>query len=158
MKKMIFFAIGVIIIFIGIGIFMQNNNATQAVGKNIYQKDTLYTSTIKDLSDPIYQNIILPTQLETDMKQGKELFIFFFSPDCSHCRVAAPIIVPLAQKLGINLQLFNLLEFPDAWDTYHIEYTPTLVHYKNGKEVDRLVGEAANTSEYTTWFTKNKNQ
>lgn len=42
--------------------------------------------------------------------------------------------------MGIDLKQFNLLEFEEGWDEYHIEATPTIVHFKNGQEVARIEG------------------
>ena len=36
--------------------------------------------------------------------------------------------------------MFNLLEFEEGWDKYHIGGTPTIVHYENGKEAKRIEG------------------
>jgi hypothetical protein len=50
-----------------------------------------------------------------------------------------------------NLVQFNLLEFDQGWNQYHIEATPTIVHFKNGVEEARIVEE--NTREtFKDWF------
>ena len=55
------------------------------------------------------------------------------------CKEATPILTPLAEELGIDLVQYNLLEFEQGWDDYDIEGTPTIVQFKDGKEVARIV-------------------
>ncbi len=45
------------------------------------------------------------------------------------------------QRAGRDIKQFNLEEFKDGWKRYGIEFTPTLIYYKEGTEVERLVGE-----------------
>ncbi|MGM9986770.1 MAG: thioredoxin family protein [Bacillaceae bacterium] len=155
MKKMLIFGAIIIAILVALGVLtsIQNN---KKVENNVYKKDKLHPSTIKDLDDSTYQNIILPKELKAGLKNSDDLMVFFFSPECVHCKAAAPVIVPMAKEMGINLQLYNLLEFEEGWDEYGIESTPTFIHYKDGKEVDRFVGASENENDYREWLTKNK--
>lgn len=104
------------------------------------QKTTAIHFTFEQLDDPNYQNLILPDELEKKLKNKETVTVYFYSPTCPHCQKTTPIVVPLAKKMGIDLKLFNLLEFEDGWDKYHVKGTPTLVHYENGKKVKRIDG------------------
>lgn len=154
MKKIIIFALIVIGIFVLLGVVTNLKNNEQAEG-NPYKKDTLHPDTIKQLNDPIYQNLILPDELTQILQNNGSAFIYFYSPTCSHCKTTSPVVVPMAKELGINLQLFNLLEFEDGWDTYQINGTPTIIHFENGKEVSRIEGGVA-ADEFEKWFNDNK--
>lgn len=139
MKKLgIYFAI-IVVLFGGLyAINAASGNSTD----NPYgmkEKD-LTASTRKLLNDPNYQNIILPDEMKTFVESGGTGFVYFFSPECPHCLATTPQLAPLAQDLGIDMKMFNLWEFREGWTDYNIEYTPTLVYYKDGREVDRLVG------------------
>ncbi len=46
--------------------------------------------------------------------------------------------MPLAKEMGIDLKQFNLLEFEEGWDEYHIEATPTIVRFKMEKKSHAL--------------------
>jgi thiol-disulfide isomerase/thioredoxin len=46
---------------------------------------------------------------------------------------------------------FNLLEFEDGYDDYSIKYTPTIIHFQNGKEEARIVG-AHPKADFEAWF------
>ena len=147
MKKLgIYFA--VIIALFAILFFVNNasNKAKeQQYANNPYGKPVseLHPQTVKDLSDPNYQNLILPEELEEKMNNKESFFVYFFQPTCQYCRYTTPILNPIAEEAGIDLKLFNLLEFSEGWERYNIEYTPTLVYFKDGRETDRIVGGIA---------------
>ncbi|WP_017755204.1 thioredoxin family protein [Calidifontibacillus oryziterrae] len=154
MKKIIIFGSIVVALFILLAVVTNMNNKQQAVG-NPYGKDTLHPETIKQLDDPIYQNQIVPNQLDEVLHNGGSAFVYFYSPTCSHCKTTSPVVVPLAKEMGINLQLLNLLEFEFGWDQYQIEGTPTIVHFENGAEVSRIEG-GFEADVFEQWFNENK--
>lgn len=100
----------------------------------------LHPETVKQLTDPNYQNIILPDDLDQKLKNKESFYQYFFSSTCSHCKVTTPIIVPIVKELGLNVTQFNLQEYKEGWITYNIQATPTIIYYKDGVEADRLVG------------------
>lgn len=95
---------------------------------------------MKQLDDPHYQNLIMPDQLQKKLEEGEDVTVYFYSPTCPHCAETTPKLMPLAKEQNVDIQQFNLLEFEDGWNEYQIEYTPTLVHFENGKEKARIVG------------------
>lgn len=108
---------------------------------NPYGKDQLAQETIDQLDDPLYQNQITPNSLEELLEDGEDVTVYFYSPTCVYCRNTTPVLVPVAEELGIDLKKMNLLEFEESWDTYNIEGTPTLIHFENGEEASRISGE-----------------
>ena len=40
----------------------------------------------------------------------------------------------------------NVLEYEEAWDTYAINATPTMIYFENGQEVARIEGDAPDES------------
>ncbi|WP_409304458.1 thioredoxin family protein [Peribacillus sp. SCS-155] len=153
MKKMIIFLCVIAVLFIAIALITSYQQEEKVQG-NPYGKKNLDQSTIDQLDDPNYQNLILPAELANKLRDKKDATVYFYSPTCPHCQKATPIVAPLAEKMGIDLEQYNLLEFEQGWDDYKIESTPTIVFYKNGKEVDRLVGQMEE-KEYKEWFEKN---
>lgn len=139
LKKLLIFG-GIIVVLFAAIAFLTTYEQKEAVKNNPYHKEELDPATVAQLDDPNYQNIILPDELEQKLKNKETVTVYFYSPDCPHCQKTTPIIVPLAKQMGIDLKMFNLLEFKDGWDKYHIEGTPTLIHYENGKEVKRIDG------------------
>lgn len=134
--------IGVIVLLFVALYFVNNMKNKQALeeNENPYGKENLRQETIDQLNDPLYQNIIVPDDLDTALENGEDLTIYYYSPTCVHCQKTTPVVVPLADELGVDLKKMNLLEF-DKMKYYDVEGTPTIIHYENGKEVARIVGE-----------------
>ncbi|AMQ19686.1 thioredoxin domain-containing protein [Geobacillus sp. JS12] len=150
MKKLLAFG-GIIVVLFAAIAFITMYEQKEAASNNPYHKSDLNPATIAQLDDPNYRNIILPAELKQQLADGKTLTVYFYSPTCPHCQRTTPIVVPLAKELGIDLKLFNLLEFEDGWDIYHIEATPTIVHYENGKEAKRIEGYH-DEKTFRRWF------
>ena len=140
-KKMFIFIIILLVLFAGLYFLVEYKN-NQAVGDsdNPFGKSNLDQATIDQLDDPNYQNQILPDELSKKIENGDSLTVYFYSPTCIHCQRTTPILVPLTEELGIDVKKLNVLEFQSAWQTYGIEGTPTIVRFKNGKEVARISG------------------
>jgi thiol-disulfide isomerase/thioredoxin len=139
MKKVIIFIAVIVVLFASIGIITSMQNKEKVEG-NPFNKDDLHPETIKILDDPNYQNNILPEDLEQKLNDGEDVTVYFYASDCPHCKVTTPVVAPLAEDLGIDLVQYNVLEFQQGWNDYAIEATPTIVHFKGGKEVARISG------------------
>ncbi len=150
MKKVIVLSVIVASLLIAAIVYSDIANQKAAEG-NPFGKANLHPATIEQLNDPLYDNQILPDQLKAKLDGKEELFVYFYSPTCEHCRATTPILVPVAKELKVDVKKHNLLEFSASWDAYGIEFTPTLVHYKDGKEVSRLVGEQT-AEQLKAWF------
>ncbi|GER65846.1 thioredoxin [Weizmannia acidilactici] len=156
MKKIILFLAIIIVLFAGIaGItkYQQNKQKKHNPYAGAKSVSELSTATRDQLDNPLYQNIILPKQLQSDLKAGKDVTVYFFMPTCPHCKRTTPVVSPVAKDMGIDLKEFNLTEFESGWDEYKIKATPTIVHYKDGKEAARIVGEHTK-QEFRQWFSK----
>ncbi|MCX7678738.1 MAG: thioredoxin [Spirochaetes bacterium] len=72
--------------------------------------------------------------------QGTVL-VDFWAPWCGPCRMQTPILEKLAQS-GINAKIVkvNTDENFDIATKYGINSIPTLIIFKNGQEVERMVG------------------
>ncbi|MBM7587694.1 thioredoxin-like negative regulator of GroEL [Bacillus pakistanensis] len=139
LKKVSLLVLGVLLV-IGLGTYFLWPDKNLATGQKLYNKEELHGKTLLQLEDPLYKNIITPASFEKSLKNKEDITVYFYSPLCGHCEKTTPILVPLAKEHGVNLYLFNLLEFKQGAKTYNIEGTPTIIHYQDGKEVDRLVG------------------
>ena len=142
MKKLAILGVIIIVLFVAI-IAITNMSNNSKLEDNPYGTDNLKQSTIDLLDDENYQNIILPDALEEKIASGEGVVGYFFSPECSHCQNYTPKLMPIADELNIQIDQLNVLEFENAWNTYNIEATPTMIYFENGKEVNRLVGDAS---------------
>ncbi|WP_243291900.1 thioredoxin family protein [Bacillus sp. FJAT-47783] len=142
MKKILLFG-GIIVLLFGLLAFItnyQNEQKLAGVENNPYNKNDLDPATIELLEDPNYQNIILPEELEEKVKNKEDMIVYFFSSTCIHCKNTTPVLMPIAEELNMDIKQYNLLEFEQGWDQYNINSTPTLVQFKDGKEVNRVEG------------------
>lgn len=154
MKKIFIFLSIIIVLFVALGFLTKMQNEKKVSEENPYGKDTLHPETISLLDDPNYQNIINPEDLQNKLENKEDVTVYFYSPTCGHCRNTTPIVAPLAKDMNINLVQFNLLEFDNGWDQYGIKETPTVVQYRDGKEVNRIVGYQEK-EVFETWFEDN---
>ncbi|OPA26147.1 thioredoxin family protein [Bacillus cereus] len=140
MKKMIIFASSCLLLFLTF-IFItnkENNTSSKTVTKNDY-----------------YKNKITINQLENDIANNKEKVIYFYQTTCFHCKLVSPIIVPMAEDMNINMQVIDLETYKEGWDKFKITGTPTVIHFKKGKEINRIEGEQEETT-FRKWFNKQK--
>ncbi|MDT8859540.1 thioredoxin family protein [Alkalihalobacillus sp. MEB130] len=150
MKKVILFGSIVVLIFVAL-IVVSNINSSQKAAGNPFEKDRLDPATIELLDDPNYQNVILPSELAEKMANEETATVYFYSPKCAFCKEATPTLVQLTDEKGIDLVQYNVLEFEEGWDAYNIDSTPTVIHFENGVEVQRIVGLAPE-QEYNQFF------
>lgn len=145
MKKLAIFG-GIIIAVFALIIFLNNQKNKDILADNPYGNEKLEQPTIDLIDDPNYQNIILPDELTAKIESGEPVTAYFFSPTCVYCKEMTPRLVPLAEENGIDIVKYNVLEFEQAWDDFALQGTPTLIHFKDGKEVARLMNAQPNES------------
>ncbi|PLS17652.1 thiol reductase thioredoxin [Bacillus sp. M6-12] len=153
MKKIIIFLVVIIGLFAAIAI-INNTQQKEKSEDNPYGKDTLRASTVEQLDDPNYQNLILPDALKDKLDKEENVTVYFYSPECPHCIKTTPVVNPVAKEMNIDLVQYNLLEFEEGWDDYQIKSTPTIVHYEKGKEKARIVG-SHKAEEFKDFFQTN---
>jgi len=154
MKKVLLFLGVIIVLFAGVAVLTNMQNTEKVAEDNLYGKSSLHPETVSLLDDENYQNLILPNELEKKLDDQEEETVYFYQSTCEYCKEATPILAPLAEEMGIDLVQYNLLEFEQGWDDYAIEVTPTIVQYKDGKEVARITDLRAE-DDYRKWFTEN---
>ncbi|TQS76619.1 thioredoxin family protein [Ornithinibacillus gellani] len=153
MKKKMFVFLGIIVLLF-VGLYMLNsykNNQLTNRDDNPYGDKKLDQATIDQLDDPNYGNQILPDELDEKVSDGDAMTVYFYSPTCSYCRATTPILVPAAEDEGIDVKKMNVLEFQDEWNKWGLEATPTLIHFEDGEEVARLVGQQTK-EEFIAFF------
>jgi thiol-disulfide isomerase/thioredoxin len=154
MKKIIIFSAIIIALFVAMAVVTNMQNNAKIGENNPYKTNDLQQATIDLLDDPNYQKIILPDQLEEKLDNNEDVTVYFFASDCPHCKVTTPVLMPLADEMGIEVVQYNLLEFQDGWNQYGIDGTPTLVRYEDGKEVARIDG-SREEAVFRQWFEEN---
>jgi len=75
----------------------------------------------------------------------------FTAPWCHYCHKLKPVMKKLSSDYTIYT--INTDNFDTISDEYNIDYLPAVVLFKNGKEVDRIIGYA-NEKKLITTFNK----
>jgi thioredoxin 1 len=83
---------------------------------------------------------------DQEVLKGKDLvMVDFWAVWCGPCRIVAPVVDELAQEYEgrVRVLKLNTDENPDVASRYQIMGIPTLLFFKDGKPVDKIVGAAA---------------
>lgn len=140
MKKLGIIGAAVVLLFAAI-IVLTNMSNSDKLKDNPYDTDNLQQSTIDLLDDENYQNIIIPTDLQAKIESGEGVFAYMFSPLCGYCMQFTPKLMAVAEQKDIQIDQLNVLEYENAWTTYQLKHTPTLIYFENGEEVTRMAGD-----------------
>lgn len=108
---------------------------------NDKKPDTIHASTYELIRKGGYQDTVSQTEFKQIYKTDKPTVFYYYSSECIHCQNFTPVLNQVAEKEGITLVKHNLLEYPEDYETYQIEGTPTLTYHIKGKEVQRVVGD-----------------
>ncbi|CAM5208432.1 Thiol-disulfide isomerase/thioredoxin OS=Ureibacillus acetophenoni OX=614649 GN=SAMN05877842_10733 PE=4 SV=1 [Ureibacillus acetophenoni] len=152
MKKLGIIAAVIVVLFAAIIILTNLSNQSKLSDSNPYGTTDLQQSTIDFLDNEFYQNIIQPEALKEKIATGEPVVAYMFSPECPHCKNFTPNLMPIADEVGVHIDQLNILEYQAGWNEYGIEYTPTLIYFNEGKEVNRIVGDYSSEKEKVVEF------
>ncbi|HFK1684900.1 MULTISPECIES: thioredoxin family protein [Bacillus] len=138
MKKMLIFGGIIIVLFAAIFAVTQMEKKSASTDEKGY-----------------YSNKISLEDLNKNIEDKKEQTIYFYQTSCVHCQKVSPIVVPLAKDLNVDMKVIDIENLNEPWDKYDIKGTPTIIHFKDGKEVSRISGEQSK-EKFKEWFEQTK--
>ncbi|MGI6469118.1 MAG: thioredoxin [Syntrophomonadaceae bacterium] len=87
-----------------------------------------------NVNDNNFEKVVVQSELP--------VLVDFWAPWCGPCRMVGPIVEELAQDNQGRLQVakLNVDENRMLSDRFNVRSIPTLVFFKNGQEIKRIVG------------------
>src|SRR2546422_4768765 len=89
---------------------------------------------VKEVDDTSFENDVL--------KSDQPVLVDFWAQWCAPCRMLAPTVEAVAEKYAGSATVvkLNVDDNAEVSQRYGIKGIPTLILFKNGKEVERVVG------------------
>ena len=89
---------------------------------------------VAEVTDSSFQSDVLKSQ--------EPVLVDFWAPWCGPCRMIAPMVEELAaeNRGSIKVTKINIDDNPEAAQNYGVSSIPTLMIFKAGEVVERMVG------------------
>ena len=95
---------------------------------------------VKEVSDSSFESDVLGS--------SKPVLVDFWAQWCPPCRMLAPTVEAVAERFrdSANVVKLNVDDNPSTAQRYGIKGIPTLILFREGKEVERVVGATSKES------------
>jgi thioredoxin 1 len=95
---------------------------------------------VKDVNDASFEQDVLGSD--------KPVLVDFWAEWCAPCRMLAPTVAAVAEHYGESASVvkLNVDDNPSTAQRYGIKGIPTLILFRDGTEVERVVGATSKES------------
>lgn len=96
---------------------------------------------VTEVTDTTFNNEVL--------KADRPVLVDFWAPWCGPCRQIAPTVERFAKEVKqfVKVAKHNTQDHPDVAVRYRVTAIPTLILFKDGNEVHRLIGGGRTVDE-----------
>ncbi|HZG77909.1 MULTISPECIES: thioredoxin [Paenibacillus] len=78
---------------------------------------------------------------KTEVEGTGTVLVDFWAPWCGPCKMIAPVLEELDKELGsLKIAKVNVDDNPESAGRFGVMSIPTLIVFKNGEPVDKVVG------------------
>jgi len=94
----------------------------------------LMAGNVKEITESTFKSDVL--------ENSSAVLVDFWAPWCGPCRMIAPVVEEMANEYSGKLAVvkINVDDNPSLATRYGVSSIPTLMVFKNGQPVDRIIG------------------
>jgi len=99
-----------------------------------------YFTSLSDSKQADVFEQVTPEKINAKMENKEDFYVYFYSDDCPYCVEFSPKLEEAAKEANKKIQKLDVFEHRTDLEQFDVQAWPTLIHYKDGQEKDRLIG------------------
>lgn len=115
----------------------------------------IYIQQLKEVSY-LKDSNIRATDFKQMIEQEKKFYVYFYSPTCTECQTAEPIIIEAIKGKQIKIVKINIVEDEELFNEYknqlNLPGVPVILRFENGQVTGGVAGAPENAKAYEEFF------